>query len=132
MLIPFEELLVVDEKQVSKDDLFEEALEQSKQFTLIFRVLAYATMVAGICLFFSPITTILGYIPLVGGFISGVATIAIFIGAVLLCIPLFLIALSLAWLRFNPKIGLAILGVGLIIFFIFWKTSGPPEELQDT
>ena len=100
---------------------------ETKMFTLIFRILAYVAMVAGICLFFSPITTILGYIPLVGGFISGIAGFAIFIGAVLVCIPLFLIALSLAWLRFHPKIGCLILSIGLAIFAIFWITSGPPE-----
>lgn len=82
-------------------------------------------MVLGICLFFSPITTILGYIPLVGGFVSGIVGFAIFIGAVLFCIPMFVIALSLAWLRFHPKIGLVILSVGLIILAYFWINGKP-------
>ncbi len=88
-------------------------------------------MVFGIWLFFSPITTILGYIPLVGGFISGVAGLAIIMAAILVCIPLFLLAVSLAWLRFHPKIGLSLLGVGLVIFIIFWITGGPPSELKE-
>ena len=92
----------------------------------MFRLLAYASMVLGICMFFWPVTSLLGYIPLVGGFISGVAGLAIFIGAVLLCIPLFLIALSLAWLRYNPKVGVMLLSAGVVIFLIFWWTSGPP------
>jgi hypothetical protein len=84
-------------------------------------------MVVGILLFFSPVTEILGYIPLVGGFIKGVAGFAIFVGALLACIPLFLITLSVAWVRFHPKVGVFVLLIGLLIFFVFWKTSGPPE-----
>lgn len=90
------------------------------------RILAYVSMVLGICLFFSPITTILGYIPLVGGFVKGVAAFAIFIGAVLFCIPLFIVALSAAWLRFHPKIGVIILSIGVVVFLVFWITGGPP------
>lgn len=100
-------------------------MAQSKFMTTLIRIGAYIAMVLGICLFFSPITTILGYIPLVGGFVSGVASFAIFLGAVLVCIPLFLIAVSLAWLRFHPKVGLMVLVVGLVILLLFWMTSGP-------
>lgn len=88
-------------------------------------------MVLGICLFFSPITTILGYIPLVGGFVKGVAAFAIFIGAVLFCIPLFIVAVSVAWLRFHPKIGIMVLSIGVAIFLVFWITGGPPEEVKN-
>ena len=111
---------------MEKDELFDELTAETRMFTLIFRILAYVAMVVGICMFFSPITTILGYIPLVGGFISGIAGFAILIGAVLVCIPLFLIALSLAWLRFHPKIGLLILSVGVVVFLILWITGGSP------
>lgn len=80
-------------------------------------------MVFGILLFFSPITEILGYIPLVGGFVKGVAGFAIFVGAVLACIPLYLIMFSVAWLRFHPKIGAITLIAGVLIFVIFWMNS---------
>ena len=75
-------------------------------------------MVFGICLFFSPITTLIGYIPLVGGFISGVLFWAIFIAALIICLPIFIIVLSIAWLRYRPKIGLIILGIGLAILAV--------------
>ena len=124
LLTPREEFLVVEEKKVEKDELFDELIAETKMFTLIFRILAYVAMVAGICLFFSPITTLLGYIPLVGGFISGIAGFAIFIGAILVCIPLFLVAISLAWLRFHPAIGCMIMSVGMAIFILFWIAGG--------
>lgn len=88
-------------------------------------------MVLGICLFFSPIVEILGYIPLVGGFISGIAWFAIVIGALILCIPLFTITLSLAWLIYHPKIGLAILSCGLLLLGYIWMNGQPvvPEPV---
>ena len=72
-------------------------------------------MVLSICAFFSPITTILGYIPLLGGFLKGVVGLAIFLAAVIVSLPLFILAVSVSWLRFHPKIGLLIFGVGLLI-----------------
>ena len=126
LLAPLEELLIVKEAKASQYELFDQRMAESRTLTSMLRIGAYVAMVLGICLFFSPITTILGYIPLVGGFVSGVASFAIFVGAVLICIPLFLITVSLAWLRFHPKVGLVILGIGLVLFFMFWKTSGPP------
>lgn len=68
-------------------------------------------MVLGICLFFSPVVTLLGYIPLVGGFLKGTAGLIVCLGAILVCIPLFSITMGLAWLRYHPLIG--------SLFFIF-------------
>jgi hypothetical protein len=82
-------------------------------------------MVAGICLFFSPITALLGYIPLVGGFVSGIASFAIFIAAVIICIPLFTITLSLAWLLYHPKVGLMILSAALLALGYIWVYGKP-------
>jgi hypothetical protein len=82
-------------------------------------------MVLGICLFFSPITTILGYIPLVGGIISGIVGFAIFLAALLVCIPLFFLATSIAWLRYHPKIGIALVLIGgaVLAFLIIYSNS---------
>jgi hypothetical protein len=66
-------------------------------------------MVLGIVLIFSPITTILGYIPLVGGIISGIVGFAIFLAAVLVSIPLYLLMIAIAWLVFHPKVGVVLI-----------------------
>lgn len=76
---------------------------------------AYFLMVISICAFFSPITTLLGYVPLLGGVLSNVVGLAIFIAALIVCIPLFLLAVAACWLVFHPKVGLIILGVALLI-----------------
>jgi hypothetical protein len=72
-------------------------------------------MVAGLCLFFSPITTLLGYFPLIGGILKMTLSMVILVGSILICIPLYIITISLAWLFYHPKVGLAILGIGITI-----------------
>ena len=75
-------------------------------------------MVLGIYLFFSPIVNLIGFIPLVGGIISGILGFAIFLAAFLISIPLYILATAIAWLFFHPKVGLILLGIGAIIFTI--------------
>lgn len=79
------------------------------------RALAYFLMVLSICSFFSPITILIGYVPFLGGFLSNVIGLAIFIAALIVCIPLFLLAVALCWLIFHPKVGLILLGIALVI-----------------
>jgi hypothetical protein len=71
-------------------------------------------MVFSICAFFSPITTLLGYVPLLGGILSNVVGLAIFLAALIVCIPLFLLAVSICWLIVHPKVGLVLLGIALV------------------
>lgn len=91
------------------------AVEKSKIMTWVIRVVTYLVMVIGICMFFSPITTILGFIPLVGGILKGTVGFIIFLAAVIVCIPLWLIAFSLAWLWYHPKVGVLFLLAGLAV-----------------
>lgn len=100
--------------------MFDIAIKKSECFTRILRILCYILIVCSICMFFSPITTILGFIPLVGGFISGIVGFAIFLGAVLVAIPIYFLMTSIAWLRFHPIVGgiLLAIGVGILTLFI--------------
>lgn len=87
----------------------------NKATTNILRLVAYFVMVLGIYAFFSPIVEILGYIPLVGGFLKGVAGTLIFLGALIICIPLFLLTFSLAWLVYHPKTGILFLILAILV-----------------
>ena len=91
--------------------------------TWAIRVLSYFLMVAGICIFFSPITHLIGYIPLIGGLLKGTLGIAIFLAALIICLPLFLLAVTVSWLVFNPKVGLFILGAALVVTAIVLAIS---------
>ena len=118
------------------EQMIESELSKVKCMTCTLRIVSFFCMVFGICLFFSPITTILGYIPLVGGLLSGTVGIIIFIAAVIICIPLFLLAITVSWLVFHPKVGLIILAGALVVTGIIvglavsHKPTPPPETLQ--
>lgn len=81
-------------------------------------------MVLGMWLFFSPISNILGYIPFVGGFLKSTVGFILFVAALIICIPLYLIAFSLAWLWYHPKVGIAILLVAIAILVIILVLNG--------
>ena len=103
---------------MSKEDIVAKAVEKSKILTWVIRVVSYFMMVIGICMFFSPVTTILGFVPLIGGILKGSVGFIIFFGALIVCIPLWIIAFSLAWLFYHPKVGAIFLGIGLLILGI--------------
>lgn len=77
-------------------------------------------IILGILLFLSPITSLLGYIPIVGGFLRTITTLILFVAALLITIPVYIIALSAAWLFYHPKIGVIIvcIGVGILVGLI--------------
>lgn len=115
MCEPISEIDLIVQEMQTYQEMIDHELSNVKCRTWTFRILSYILMVAGICIFFSPITTLLGYIPLIGGILKGTVGFAIFLAAVIICIPLFLIALAVSWLVFHPKVGLLILGGALVI-----------------
>jgi uncharacterized membrane protein HdeD (DUF308 family) len=95
--------------------MIEEELSTIAKKRNIFRLVSYLLMVFSICAFFSPITTLIGYVPFLGGFLSSFVGLAIFLAALIVCLPLFLLAVAISWLFFHPKVGLILLGVALLI-----------------
>lgn len=113
--------------------MIDKALNKSNNYTLIIRIITFIMIVIGICLFFSPITTLLGYIPLVGGILKSTVGFIIFVAAIIVSIPLYIMALSLAWLWYHPKVGIPILliGVSLIAILIYINSSSLGGDLSN-
>lgn len=82
------------------------------------RILSFVIIVVGILLFLSPISNTLGYIPFVGGFLKSGTQLVFLIAAILVAIPVFIITLSIAWLYYNPRVGIVILGIGIILLAV--------------
>jgi hypothetical protein len=78
--------------------------------------------------FLNPITTLLGHVPFIGGSLSTTLSTSIFIASVIICIPIFLLVVSICWLVNNPKVGLILLGIALlatgIVLIIIFATNG--------
>ncbi len=128
LLKPIEEIDLVEEEIMARSEIVGKAVKKSQMLTWIIRVVSFVMMLLGFWMFFSPITTILGFIPLVGGILKGVAGFVIFLASLLVCIPLWIIAFSLAWLYYHPKVGAIFLGIGLlilgIILFVNYSRKG--------
>jgi hypothetical protein len=118
LLKPIELILEVYEENLSKDEIFDKAVEKSECFTKVMRILAFVAMVLGIYLFFSPIVNLLGFIPLIGGLISGILGFAIFLAAFLISIPIYILAIAISWVVFHPKVGLVLLLIGGVILAV--------------
>lgn len=100
--------------------------------TNVLRVFAFIIMVLGIYAFFSPIVEIIGYIPLVGGFIKSAASSLVLLGAFIVCIPLFLVTFSLAWLVYHPKTGILLLLSAAIVIGIIIALDVTMQDKTNT
>lgn len=116
--------------------MIDKAVKKSQLLTWIIRVASFFMMVFGICMFFSPITAILGAIPLIGGILKGTVGFVIFLAALIVCIPLWIIAFSAAWLWYHPKVGVIFLGIGLLILglilFLNYSRKGDTQAAITT
>lgn len=97
----------------------------------ILRIVSFLMMVCGLAMFFSPLTAMLGYIPLLGGILQGTANVLIFIACLLVCLPLYLLVLSIAWLFYHPKVGIPLLTLGIIgVGILIWiSIKRPPHPV---
>jgi len=106
---------------MSKSEILHLTVKKSQILTWVIRVVTYLMMVIGICMLTLPIAIILGFIPLFGGFLKGTVGFVLIVAALLVCLPLWIIGFSLAWLWYHPKVGALFLGIGLavlgVIFF---------------
>ena len=82
------------------------------------RVLGTVFCILGLYLVFSPVITVLSFVPLVGALLSTVMAYAAFIFAVLVGLTLSLAAVGLAWLFYRPAIGLTLLALVFVSVYV--------------
>jgi hypothetical protein len=114
-LKPIQEIDLLEQEKLSYQEMMDAEMKQAQCRTNAVRLLSFVMMVAGICLLFSPITTLLGYIPLVGGFLKSAVGFVILVAAVIVCLPLWILATGISWVCHHPKVGIAILVIGLVV-----------------
>lgn len=114
VLKPIEEINLLEEETLTKHGIVDLAQGRSDCLSKVLRVVGYFMLVFGLAAFFSPLTSMLGYIPLLGGILQGTANFLIFIASLIICLPLFLLLMSVAWLFYHPKVGIPLLVIGII------------------
>jgi hypothetical protein len=105
-----EEVLLVEEKHSSLHAMFQHANDAFHFRLRICRVVCVLLFWAAVSMIFSPVSTILGFIPLIGGLASGLLGLLTFILAMVLAGLVF----AVAWTAFHPEyLAVMMLAVGL-------------------
>jgi Transmembrane protein 43 len=91
--------------------MFREKAQEKSLLTWILRAVGFVLMLVGFLLMASPLTVLLGVVPL----FETLADIGAFMLALLIALPLTLIVIAVAWIAHRPLIGgaLVIAGLGL-------------------
>lgn len=71
-------------------------------------------------LFFSPVVYVISWFPLLGRFMAELSSFLFAVVSALIAIPLSLITIALAWLRFHPVKGAIFLGSGVVFGLVIW------------
>jgi hypothetical protein len=71
-------------------------------------------------LFFSPIVYVISWFPFLGRFMAELSSFLFAVVSALIAIPLTLITISIAWLRFHPIKGGLFLGAGALLGLLTW------------
>lgn len=90
--------------------MFKTAKHEEAVLTWILRAVGFAVMLFGLVLTSSPLSTLLGVIPL----LEGIAEVGAFVLALLLAVPLTLATIAVAWIVHRPVIGVALLVAGVV------------------
>ena len=100
----------------SSEKLFDNMDTENKQQTSIIRVVSWLMSVLGHYLLFSPIISLLAWIPLVGSLLAGVLALAAIIFALVWATLLHFLIMGVSWLVYRPIFGgLLLAGVAILI-----------------
>ncbi|CAK61188.1 unnamed protein product (macronuclear) [Paramecium tetraurelia] len=108
------------EKMLTIHQVFDHKLNESRKLTMAVRFLGFLLMFFGLMLFFSPVVYVISWFPFLGRFMAELSTLLFALASFLISLPLTLITIALAWLRFHPKRALLIFVIGFLIGFCVW------------
>ncbi|MBF0305077.1 MAG: TMEM43 family protein [Alphaproteobacteria bacterium] len=109
-----EEIVIVEQGQVSADRLFKAEERENTILTWVLRISGFVCMALGIGLVLRPLSVLGDVLPLLGDLLgAGTALIAL---ALALCLSL--VTIATAWIFFRPLIGVPLLIAGLAFLAI--------------
>lgn len=107
----FQEVVdVLEYNDQSSEKLFDNMDTENQQQTSIIRVVSWLMSVLGHYLLFSPIISLLAWIPLVGSLLAGVLALAAIIFALVWATLLHFLIMGVSWLVYRPIFGGLLLG----------------------
>jgi Transmembrane protein 43 len=129
----FEEVIdFVEERKIEAADMFKNNDEAMRSAGNIIRPLSILGCMFGFYLLFSPIITLLTWIPLVGSLLSMIVGLAVAIFAFVVGGTIACLVLGLAWLWFRPLLGIGLLtvtGLGIALIFLIPSNDSSTSEI---
>ena len=90
----------------------------------IFRIIGAVIIFIGVNLIIGPVTTLLGYIPLLGKVVNG----AIGLVAFVVSLAIFMVTMAVSWIIVRPILGIALLVVAVALVIIIRKLLAKKKE----
>lgn len=102
---------------LNKDSIIERYKHENKILTISLRVLGWLLMFIGLNLLISPLSALLGFIPLLGNIAN---TVSAFI-LMLVSLVLSLITISIAWFAYRPDFSFILISASLVLVMFIKK-----------
>lgn len=116
-----QDVMLLEEKHFSIVRMFANANDAFSYRLRMTRLVCVFLFWASISMIFSPISTILNWIPLIGGLVSSLFGIVTFVLAMVLA----LLVVSISWTVFHPEfLGIVLLSAGALCVFSTTATAG--------
>ncbi len=111
--------------QHSAKEMYASEQAKSNMFTWLLRGGGFLAMFLGVTLVFRPLTVVADVVPLFGNILQvGAALVALVVA-----LPLSLLTIAIAWVRFRPLLGIGLIAVGLavVVGVFMWRKSKSPQ-----
>ena len=100
-------------------------VKENNMLKWILRLVGVLILVMGFATILKPLSTISGFVPILGNVVSSaVGLISLLLGIALGCV-----VIAVAWIRFRPVLGIALLVAAVVaIVLVKKKTAAAPKE----
>ena len=102
----------------SGSDIINMIVKENKIIKWALRLGGILLCIAGVCALFKPLSTLANFVPILGGIVDmAVGLVGLIVG-----LAISLVVIAIAWIRFRPLIGIALLVVvGALVFILIKK-----------
>lgn len=127
----FEEVIDHAKDGMQTQEQFFESQENTLCWsTQFFRLLGVFLNVLGLYLIFTPIIVTLGWIPLVGVFLSSVAAFAAVLVALIAGVTMSVFVMAMAWLFFRPLMSLTLITLASVASYVIFNWEKVVSEVN--
>ncbi len=119
------QLEMVDLGNVPAQAMITEQRNDETTLTWALRAVGFGGIFVGVLIFLSPLSSLVGWVPLLGNIARGAA----FLAALVIAAPLTLIVAAVSWIVFRPVVGIGLLvAAALLLFGLRWahRAMHPP------